>query len=92
MDEMIELPKKGKSAKRTKRPARKKVRARKKPKQAYAAAHYRSLLAILMFLYMLKLIDDRAFNRIKEVLYPRRAVSRRGKGKPRRSSRRRMKA
>lgn len=83
---MIDLPQKRKSVRRTKRPTRKKVRAKKKSKEGYTAVHYRSLLAILMFLYMLKLVDDKTFNRIKGVLYPTRAVRRRRKGKPKRSS------
>lgn len=87
MGAMMDLPQKSKSAKRTKQLKRKKRRA-KKSKEAYTTVHYRSLLAILMFLYMLRLIDDKTFNKVKKALSPPRAVKRR-RAKSKRSSRRR---
>jgi hypothetical protein len=83
--EMVTLVRK-KSTKRVKkkptRVAAKKVRRGKSADEV--ATHYRSLLAILMFLYMLRLIDEKTFNKIKNALYPPRAKKRRRKGKPRR--------
>jgi hypothetical protein len=80
--EMVTLARKKKSTKRAKKSTRvaaKKARRRKSAEEA--AIHYRSLLAILMFLYMIKLIDEKTFNRIKAALYPPRAKKRRRKGK-----------
>jgi hypothetical protein len=83
--EMVTLARKKKSTKRAKKSTRvaaKKARRRKSAEET--AIHYRSLLAILMFLYMIKLIDEKTFNRIKDALYPPRAKKRRRKGKSRR--------
>jgi hypothetical protein len=38
---------------------------------------YRALVAVLMFLYMLRLIDQKALNRIYGTLSPKRARTRR---------------
>ena len=78
------LPRKAKSAemrelKRKKRPVtqRKKRSVRKKgparkvrQRAAPREARYNPLLALLMFLYMLKLIDEKTLMRIQHTLYP----------------------
>jgi len=83
--EMVTLARKKSTKRLKKKPTRlatKKVQRRKSAEEV--TIHYRSLLAILMFLYMLRLIDEKTFNKIKDALYPPRAKKRRRKGKSRR--------
>ena len=56
---------------RKKGPARK-VRQRAAPREA----RYNPLLALLMFLYMLKLIDEKTLTRIQDRLYPKKRPKR----------------
>jgi hypothetical protein len=77
----VRQKKKPRSRKRT--PARKAAaRGRKRPTKR--EVRYNPLIALLMFLYMLKLIDQKTLTRIQEALYPTKRVRR----KPRRRSRR----
>lgn len=74
--------------KRKKRPVRqrKKRRVRKKAPARNVKEHvvprearYNPLLALLMFLYMLKLIDERTLTRIQDRLYPRKRPKRKAR-------------
>ncbi len=59
-----------------------KARVRKRP--ARRIVSYNPLMALLVFLYMLKLIDERTLLRIQESLYPKKKVKRtRRRRKPR---------
>jgi hypothetical protein len=66
---------------RAKREGQRKVQSRSarrgRTKRAEVRSQYRALAAILMFLYMLRLIDEKALNRIYDTLSPRKARSRR---------------
>lgn len=82
------MPRKKIRKRQVSRPARKKLRVRKrKPRSEPAAVHYRSLLAILMFLYMLKLVDVKTFNKIEKALNPTKPIRHRRKKKPKRTKR-----
>ena len=82
--ELRELKRKKRSVRqRKKRPIRRKHPARKvKERAASREVHYNPLIALLMFLYMLRLIDRKTFTRIQQALYPT-------KKKPKRRTRRR---
>ena len=87
------LPRKARSAemrelKRKKRPVRqrkkrsaskkartRRVRERVRPREA----RFNPLLALLMFLYMLKLIDEKTLTRIQDTLYPKKRPNRKPK-------------
>jgi hypothetical protein len=66
---------------RAKRERRRKVQSRSarrgRTKRAEVPSQYRALAAILMFLYMLRLIDEKALNRIYKTLTPKKARTRR---------------
>lgn len=65
--------------KRKKRRVRKKAAARKarvRKRPARRKVSYDPLLALLMFLYMLKLIDERTLTRIQKALYPEKKAKR----------------
>ncbi len=57
-----------------KKAAAEKARVRKRP--ARRVVSYNPLLALLVFLYMLKLIDERTLLRIQESLYPKKKAKR----------------
>ena len=83
----MKLARKNRSTRGTKQHARKRRRT-KKQQETQAAVHYRSLLAILVFLYMLRLIDEKTFNKVKNALSPPRAAKRK-RTKSKRPSRKR---
>jgi len=62
------------------------VRKRRKPSaRPRPPLHYRTLIAILMLLYMLRLIDEKTFKRIQAGLYPAKpARKKRAQGRMRR--------
>lgn len=80
LNEMIELARKRRPLKSKRKPVPRKKRARPRKVKAQAPpkeVHYRTLLAILMFLYMLRLIDENSFKRVEATLNPKKATKRR---------------
>jgi len=69
-------PRKTKTKKRRKRVAGRR-RPRSKRKGVRREAHVNALIAILMFLYMLRLMDEKTFKRIQKDLAPKRRTTRR---------------
>ena len=79
--EMRELERKKRPVRqRKKRSVRKKGPARKvRQRVAPREARYNPLLALLMFLYMLKLIDQNTLKRIQDALYPKKRPKRKAR-------------
>lgn len=68
-----------------KKAAARKTRVRKRPTRRKVG--YDPLLALLMFLYMLKVIDERTLIKIQKTLYPEKKAKRtRRRRRPRRRS------
>ena len=72
--ELRELKRKKRPVRQRKKgPVRRKRAARKvKERAALREVHYNPLIVLLMFLYMLRLIDEKTFTRIQQALYPTR--------------------
>ncbi len=72
------LARRKRGMKRTKKPRqRRKARPRRAKPTPSGGFEYRTLVAILMLLYMLRLIDERTFNRMTGRFNPKRGIKRR---------------